>query len=213
MRTQQWINFFRKYQEVKIFHFNHLKLLTGISSHNLRISLSRLEKKGLVKRISRGFYANPFNLPTLREISGRIYQPSYISLETVLSEEGVISQIPLVLTCVTLRLPREFRTSFGTIVYHQIKKEIFFGYKNEKGYFFAEKEKAFLDWIYLYKKRYKAFPLLDEVWMEELDREKLKEYALKFPPEIQAFISKEFGLESTLRPRGRPRSELKSSEK
>jgi len=190
MKAENWINFFKEYRDIKIFQFNHLKLLTEMSSHSLRISLSRLKQKGLIRRICRGFYANPFNLPSLKEISSKIYQPSYISLETVLSEEGIISQVPLVLTCITLRLPRKFNTSFGTIMYHQVKKEIFMGYKDQGGYFWAEKEKAFLDWIYLYKRRYKVFPSLDEVMIEDLNIRKLKVYAFSFPEELQVFLKK-----------------------
>ncbi len=190
MRTVEWLQLFKEHRDVKIFHFNYLKLLTNISPHTLRISLSRLTQKNLVKRISRGFYANPFNTPTLKEIAGRIYQPSYISLEFVLSEEGILSQIPQVLTCVTPRSPRVFKTFLGTIIYRQIKKELFWGFEIMDGFAVAEKEKALLDWLYWHKKRYGIFPSMDELDFTALNREKLLKFSLKFPEEIRTYLEK-----------------------
>lgn len=149
MNIQDWLGLFQRYKQIKIFHINHLKMLTGMNDHSLRIALSRLNNKGIIKRISRGFYANPFNMPTLEEISGQIYQPSYISLESALSHYGILSQIPQVLTCVTTRLPRTFKTSLGIIEYRQIKGDLFWGFIKMEGYFLAEAEKALVDYIYL----------------------------------------------------------------
>jgi predicted transcriptional regulator of viral defense system len=123
-----------------------------MNEHSLRISLFRLGKKKIIKRICRGFYANPFNLPTLEEISAQIYQPSYISLESALYSYGILSQIPQVLTCVTTRLPHTFRTNFGVIEYRQIKKRFFWGFIEKEGFLIAEAEKALLDYLYLNKK-------------------------------------------------------------
>jgi len=185
MRTDLWLKFFKEHSDVKIFHFKQLKLLTGMNEQTLRVALSRLSQKNIIKRISRGFYSNPFNLPILKEISARIYQPSYISLESSLSESGILSQIPQVLTCVTVRLPRTFKTSFGTIIYHQIKKKLFWGFENRNAYLMAEKEKALLDWLYLNKKHYGSCPPLDELDLAGINRKKLIEYSLRFPEFIQ----------------------------
>ena len=149
MTIHDWLEFFKQQREMKIFHINHLKLLTLMKESSLRISLSRLSKNNAVKRICRGFYANPFNLPTLEEISGQIYQPSYISVESALSFYGILSQIPQVLTCVTTQLPQTFHTGFGTIEYHQIKGQYFGGFVEKGLYRLAEKEKALVDYLYL----------------------------------------------------------------
>ena len=91
MKTKEWLSFFRKYSNIKVFHINHLRLLTGMNSHSLRVNLSRLNDKKVIKRICRGYYANPFNMPILEEISSQIYQPSYISLESALYSWGILS--------------------------------------------------------------------------------------------------------------------------
>ncbi|MEW5814811.1 MAG: hypothetical protein AB1798_05370 [Spirochaetota bacterium] len=148
MTTADWLNFFKDYSDIKIFHINHLKLFSSLKEHALRMSLTRLTSKKIIQRICRGFYANPFNLPGLEEIAAAIYQPSYISLESALSVYGILSQLPMVLTCVTTQLPQTFKTSFGTIAYHQIKRNLFWGFVEKSGYFIAEPEKALLDYIY-----------------------------------------------------------------
>lgn len=188
MRTEVWLNLFREYSETKIFHFEHLKLLTGMNGPILRVNLSRLVQKKIIKRIVRGYYSNPFNSPSLEEISSQIYNPSYISLESALSYAGILSQIPQVLTCVTTKLPRIFKTSFGTVVYHQIKKELFWGFEIKKGYFLAEKEKALLDWLYWQKVTRNSFPPLDELDFSEINKKKLFKYSLRFPECIQRVV-------------------------
>lgn len=149
MNITNWLNLFKQHIDTKIFQVNHLKLMSGLNDHSLRIALSRLAKSKTIKRICRGYYANPFNAPTLEEISAQVYQPSYISLESALSSYGILSQMPRVLTCVTTRLPRVCKTGFGIIEYHQIKGSYFTGFHKQKTYYFAEKEKAVADYLYL----------------------------------------------------------------
>lgn len=178
MSIKDWMDFFKRFSDVKVFHINHLRLLTGMNGHSLRMALYRLNNKNLIKRICKGFYANPFNLPMLEEISNQIYSPSYISLESALSSYAVLSQIPVVLTCVTTRLPRTFNTGFGIIEYHQIKPDYFWGFSEEKGYYLAEKEKALLDYIYLSTARNRKLrlSLLKE---RGINKKKIAQYAVK----------------------------------
>jgi len=178
MKIEVWLDFFKKHKETKIFSIKHFELLTGESGHNLRVSLSRLHQKKIVKRICRGFYANPFNLPTIEEISGQIYFPSYISRESALSFYGILSQIPQLTTCVTLNLPRIFKTTFGVIEYRQIKKNFFSNFIKKEGYFIAEPQKALLDYLYFNR------PDVREEKMSELNlrgftKKKIADYANK----------------------------------
>jgi len=178
MTLSGWLNFFKEHIDIKIFQINHLKLLTLLNDHALRVSLSRLTKKNVIKRICRGFYANPLNLPTLEEISAQIYQPSYISLESALSSYGILSQIPRILTCVTTQLPRVFKTSFGVIEYRQVKGLYFTDFIKKNNYHFAEKEKAVADYLYLSSPQSRARKLsgLD---MEDVNLKRLRKHLQK----------------------------------
>jgi len=178
MTIQDWLNIFRKYNDIKIFHINHLKLITSLNDHALRVSLSRLSKNNSFKRICRGFYANPFNMPTLEEISSQIYQPSYISLESALSSYGILSQIPQVLTCITTQLPHTFKTSFGTIEYRQVKRACFWGFIEKNTYLMAEKEKALVDYLYLSKNKDRKHKL-SILNYDEINLKKIKRYLRK----------------------------------
>ena len=178
MKTQDWLNLFKEYSSTKIFYINHLKLLANMNEHSLRIALARLNNKKLIKRICRGIYANPFNTPTLEEISAQICQPSYISLESALSSWGILSQFPQVLTCVTTQLPRVFNTTFGDIEYHQLKNDYFWGFIEKQGYFIAEREKAVLDYFYLYKNKHSKSDF-SELNFDSINRKKLKSCAKK----------------------------------
>ena len=178
MKIENWLDFFKKNKKHKIFHFNHLKLITGMNGHALRVALKRLNDKKLIRRICRGYYLNPFSTATPEEVSACIYEPSYISLESALSRYGVLSQMPQVLTCVTTKLPRAINTSMGTIEYRQVKKGYFFGFLKEDGFFLAEPEKALLDLLYLDKSK-KAGRKYSEFNLKGLNFKKLNNYAKK----------------------------------
>ncbi len=186
MRLKDWLDFFKKHKDIKIFYWHHLKLLTDMKPHTLRVSLKRLNEKKVIQRICRGYYANPFNLPSLEEISSVIYLPSYISLESALSRWGVLSQIPQLLTCVTTKLPQKFNTPFGNIEYHQIKKGYFWGFVQEGSYSMAGPEKALLDYLYL-KKEKDPEKALFELDLKNLNLNKLKSFArrMKITPPSQ----------------------------
>lgn len=176
MKLEDWLELFRRHREQRVLHFNHLKVLTDMKNPSLRMALKRLTSRKVIPRICRGYYANPFNPPTLDEISAEIYKPSYISLESALYRHGILSQIPYQLTCVTSKLPRRFSTSFGVIQYRQIKKGYFFGFVREKSYLIAEPEKAFVDFLYLNQNE-DIKGMLSELNLRALDRSKLKLYA------------------------------------
>lgn len=184
MKLEDWLEFFKKYNNVKIFHFNHLKMFSRMKNHTLRVALTRLVDKKVIKRICRGYYANPFSLPTIEEISAQIYKPSYVSLESVLSNNGILSQIPQALTCVTTKTPRVFDTAFGTIEYRQIKKAYFWGLYKEGNYLIAEPEKALVDFIY-FKKKKDVKRSISGLDLRGLNGKKLKTYAGKMKVQIQ----------------------------
>lgn len=191
MSMQEWLSLFRRHRSQKIFHFQHLKLLSGAKSGALKASLRRLTRAKVIQRICRSFYANPLNPPTLEEISAAIYKPSYISLESALSRHGILSQMPQILTCVTTRLPRTFKTSFGLIRYRQVKKGYFFGFVQEQGCFIAEPEKALVDFLYL-NRWDEVQGMVSEFKLSSLSRRKMISYAARMKvrfPRLSGFNS------------------------
>lgn len=97
-------------------------------------------------------------------ISNKIYEPSYISMEYVMSQQGLIPEAVFAITAVSTRKTNRFDTVAGRYAYRKIKQELFTGYELKRiRIHFAGKqterfvrmaclEKAFFDFIYFRNK-------------------------------------------------------------
>jgi len=112
-------------------------------------------RNGGLLQLRRGLYAKDKNYNKY-ELATKIYTPSYISLETVLKDSGMIFQNYTSIFVVS------YKTK-GLIIdnqnysFKQIKKEILTnpaGIKEENNYHIASVERAFLDILYLNKDYY-----------------------------------------------------------
>ena len=181
----KWVALLR--QGKRIYSFGELHRLTGLSITALRRSLVRTGQAHLLANIGKGLYANQLNPPSLEEVSGVLYPPSYISLESALFMHGIIEQAPYVLTCATLNKTKLFRTGFGEISYSHLKPDLFFDYKVQDRIFLAEPEKAALDFIYLQLQN-GVKPSLDEWNLEHVNRKRLKERTAKYPKTVRRLL-------------------------
>lgn len=124
----------------------------------IKAALARHEKSGLIERICKGVYANPRALSkervndVLAYVSNYIRDKglSYLSLETVLSEKNVISQIPFRYTFISKLQSAEFNTPYGTIEYTKSKRDARTFLKNcyfdkERDIWVANKNQAIAD--------------------------------------------------------------------
>jgi len=154
--------------------------------------LSEWQKKGYVKKVSKGFYFFndlEINEPVLFIIANKIYQPSYISLEMAFSYYNLIPEGVYSITSVTSKLTREHKSEVGNFVYKKIKPELFFGYKlveyNKHVFKIAEIEKVILDYFYINsrfktKAEFEELRFNREIIQEQVDIEKLKRYLGQF---------------------------------
>lgn len=117
-----------------------------------RVRLSYYVKAGKLIRIHRGLYVKDENYDRF-ELATRIYTPSYISFETVLTRAGINFQYYgniFVATYVT----REIEVSGQKISFIRMKDYVLSntaGVEHKDGYALATKERAFLDRIYVSK--------------------------------------------------------------
>jgi len=105
--------------------------------------------------IRKGIYAKDKNYDRL-ELANRIYTPSYISLETVLSREGIVFQHYEQIFLVSY-LTREIICDGQKYVFRKIKDTLLtnsLGLEKKDNYFIASRERAFLDTVYLNKNYY-----------------------------------------------------------
>lgn len=107
------------------------RLFPGDSSGAFNKGLDRLVKAGILRRVCRGVYVNPLAVSRDRFLLERIAlvlrrgEYSYLSLESMLSELGGISQIPIDrLTVMTTGRKGEYKTPYGVIEFNHTKRPV-----------------------------------------------------------------------------------------
>lgn len=114
--------------------------------------LNKYVKAGKLVRVRRGIYAKDKNYNHF-ELANRIYTPSYISFETILTREGINFQYYSTIF-VASYVSREIEIDGQKISFVRMKDYVLsntIGIKHEHGIATAIKERAFLDRIYISK--------------------------------------------------------------
>jgi len=136
-----------------VFTFKDIALILGETEMDpTKAKINYYVKTGKLYPIRRGIYAKDKNYEKL-ELATKIYTPSYISFETVLTKAGVVFQYYGQIF-VASYLTREITVDGQTYTYKKIKDTILTnhrGIENKENYSIASPERAFLDIIYLYK--------------------------------------------------------------
>jgi predicted transcriptional regulator of viral defense system len=156
--------------------------------YNLKMAIYRWKKKGWIYPLKRELYElsypKDFIIPDIY-IANKLYNPSYVSLETALSNYSIIPEVSMAVTSITTKPTRRFRNKHGLFIYRTVKPSAFTGYYVEKmGAFdilIAEPEKALVDYIYFKMYHKKKFRLkderLDKNMTSRLNQKKLERYA------------------------------------
>ena len=142
-------------------------------------------KKGYLEKIRDGLYMLSRFKSEINPLvfAGKIYEPSYLSLEFALNYYGIIPDIPGTYTSVSSRTTKYFINVFGNFTYQKVRTEFFTGYetRNEKNISFniATPEKALIDYLYLNKNNIKNS---SDFWKEmRIDEDfKFKKKKLEF---------------------------------
>lgn len=143
-----------KIKENLFTYLDVLKAFTDEEELAIKTQLYRFVKKGLLTKIKRGIYCFDAKSVDELELADRLYEPSYISLETALNYYGIMPDIPQGITSVNLTTTKKIINKFGSFYYTKIKPSLFFGFisvESATGSFFqiAKKEKALLDFFYI----------------------------------------------------------------
>jgi len=136
-----------------IFSTKDIAMLWGEQSKvNVRVRLSSYVKRGKLIRVHRGIYAKDKNYNRF-EMATRIYTPSYVSFETVLTRAGVNFQYYSNIF-VASYVTREIEINGQKISFVRIKDFVLsntIGIEYTNDISIATKERAFLDRIYVSK--------------------------------------------------------------
>ncbi len=136
-----------------IFTTKDVALLWGEEKKNtVSARLDKYARTGKLIRVRRGLYAKDKNYDKF-ELATRIYTPSYISFETVLTRAGINFQYYGNIF-VASYISREIDIDSQRITFVRIKNYVLsntVGIEHKDGFAIATKERAFLDRIYVSK--------------------------------------------------------------
>ena len=154
----------------------------SISPKTGSVFISRNLKSGLFSKLRNNYYMLKDSHPSLYSIANKLYQPSYISLESALSHYSIIPEVVYAVTSVTTKPTREFKTPQSVFSYQRIKKGVFAGYSpvtiDGNVILLADPEKALAD--YLYFVDLKKTSLNDRLNLNGIHKGKLLEFIRTF---------------------------------
>ena len=134
-------------------------LLLEKNGRNLDKKILQLLKKKYLMTLKKGLYTSSEYVarqpPQSREyLANALYYPSYLSLEYVLQQEGILPEGVYSYTSITLKNTRVFTNPLGVFIYRNIKPSLFTGYQSvrySQSYYLkiASRAKALFDLLYL----------------------------------------------------------------
>ncbi len=177
---------------VKLPFFSTQDLVVYDPNFN-RFQITEWRAKGYIQRIKRGFYiVSGFSLSEreLFLIANKIYEPSYISLESALRHYNLIPEGVFTTTSLSTKKTTRISTPVGNFQYRSMTPALFFGYTlvasrlgNAR---MAEPEKAVLDYLYFHPRLADA-AALDELRFNHSEfkriysRRRLRDYVKRMP--------------------------------
>ncbi len=181
---------------LKVFSPRDVSLFFDVSLRAARGFLSYNTERGFVVKLKRGAYALKSNLPPDFLIANKLYEPSYVSLSTVLSFYKLIPETVYSITSVTSKSTRDFEVLGRTFSYRRIKKAAFTGYEpqevSDETVLIATPEKAVADFLYFVSLG-KMSPN-DRLRIDRVDEDKLWEMVEVFENQrLSALLEKVLG--------------------
>jgi predicted transcriptional regulator of viral defense system len=176
----------------RLFTTSDFRTLTGVSPTAATQALRRLAMRRLVLKIKRGVWINGLesDINAFEAVPFLTAPwPSYVSLYSALSQYGIVAEIPHLVYGVTSGPPAKYRTPIGDFSLHHLSPRLIWGYETRREgdatYLIAEREKAFLDLVYLAlipRSPLRMPRRRESRW--DLNAVKLKKYVarFKFPP-------------------------------
>lgn len=164
-----------------------IERILDIQVDNLRKQLTRWVEKGILVRIAKGIYAPYGTEIDVLKIANQMYYPSYHSFESVLSKYGILSQVPYTLTFATPKRTRKMILNDTEVEFTKLSDKYYFGYVFEDGVNIASPEKALVDCLYLVSKGKRSLNI-DELYLKNIDKEKLIEIAKVFPENTRDLV-------------------------
>ena len=185
-------------ENLPFFSLNDLSVFKDNKNY-LKISLSRLAKRKIIIPLKKSYYVSRKYVEGIEKkdlfqdylefVGQTLYQPSYFSLESVLSEFNILTELTQNFTFVTKNKTKKIPNELGIFTYHHLREELFCGFqiikKNDFYIYKATKAKALFDFLYLRKNI-----LVTEEAIKEL-RLNLEDFTKKERKELEGLVKKE----------------------
>jgi predicted transcriptional regulator of viral defense system len=144
-----------KIRELPVFNLNDVRKLDPIFH---RQQLNYWQNQGYIKPLAGGYYVladRAMDEMYLFMVANKIYEPSYVSLESALAYYEVIPETVLGVTSVSSRKTKQYESTWGVFSYRSVKPQYMIGYQvidnsPVKKFKIACLEKALLDYLYLH---------------------------------------------------------------
>jgi predicted transcriptional regulator of viral defense system len=131
-----------------------------VDDAHARTALYRWVKAGHLIALKRGVYMHRRFYELHRQdaafapaVSAILLPQSYLSLEYVLQQHGILTEITYPVTAITIKNTRTILNSLGTFVYRHIQPDLYFGFQIMEAYGVpyaqASTAKALFDYLYL----------------------------------------------------------------
>lgn len=179
---QKKVTFFDVSDALKIFGTKKIKTLYEL--------LQRLEKNGIIRRITKGRYHFSLREYNDFELANFLVNPSYISLESALSFYGILPQFPYTVTSITPLKSKRICHQEKEYEFSHLESKYFWGFVKKDKFLIASPEKALLDELYFMAKKLRKIHTQD-LNLKPVDKKKLGELykRYKFIP-LQKLIKK-----------------------
>lgn len=155
-----------------------------------RKRLTEWQKKGYLQKVVREYYiftevTKDTNLWWY--VANRVFEPSYISLQSALNYYGFIPEAVFQVLSITTKRTRDLGASSVRFIYRNMKNSCYFGYTliplGEHYIRLAEPEKALLDLLYLEtslekEDDFEAWRFNRPVILETINMQLMEQYAL-----------------------------------
>ena len=125
-----------------------------------RQQLNYWHSQGYIKPLAGGYYIladRAMDEIVLFMVANKIYEPSYVSLESVLAYYEIIPETVLGVTSISSRKTKQYESAWGVFSYRSVKPQYMIGYQVVENtpinkFKIASLEKALLDYLYLNSK-------------------------------------------------------------
>ena len=140
--------------------FRQIAGTNAVDDAHARTALYRWVKAGYLIALKKGVYMHRRFYELHRQdaafapaVSSILLPQSYLSLEYVLQQHGILTEITYPVTAITIKNTRTVVNSLGTFVYRHIQPDLYYGFQIMEAYGVpyaqASVAKALFDYLYL----------------------------------------------------------------